>query len=547
MKAYTLISALFCSLLLASCGSSSTDSGGGVNPPPTPGGSNLYSVVAWSELGMHCMDGKDYSVFAVLPPYNTIHAQVIAKGEPPALVATGITVTYEAMADSTGSINTISSTKTNFWNYVVALFKTNVAPDVGLTNAGVQSTTPKPLTYDSTAGEWTAEAIPTVPYDDTGRSNAYPMAKIVARDAQGNVLATTTVVLSVSDEMSCSTCHASGSNPAAMPTAGWENATDPAKDTKWNILRLHDQNESISAMLPAVQAAGYNYQSSLYSTAKAGTPILCAVCHKSNALGTTGISPATQLTTAMHSKHASVVNLATGTTLDNATSSGGSCYLCHPGANTKCQRGAMQSVACYDCHGNLTAVGSSTRTGWLDLPACQMCHTGGQRYTTTFSSPGVWRTTSDTRFATDPNVPVSGKSLYRYSTGHGEVYCSGCHGSQHAEYPTSQNNDNVAPIALQGYSGKLGTCTICHTNVPTSLNGGPHGLHSLGQSWVQSHGNYANNNKTQCQPCHGTDYRGTPLSRTPVARTFTIENGTKSIPAGTNIGCYDCHNGPSGG
>ena len=25
-----------------------------------------YRLVAWSELGMHCMDGKDYSVFAVL-------------------------------------------------------------------------------------------------------------------------------------------------------------------------------------------------------------------------------------------------------------------------------------------------------------------------------------------------------------------------------------------------------------------------------------------------------------------------------------------------
>jgi hypothetical protein len=534
-------------LLWVSCGGSTSSSGGGGTAPLPPAASSQYAVVAWSELGMHCMDGKDYSVFAVLPPYNTIHAQVIGRGEPPGLITSGITVTYEAVADSTGSINTISSTKTNFWNYVQALFHASVAPDVGLKNAGVQSTTPKPMTYDSTLGYWTAEAIPTVPYDDSGASKPYPMAKIVARDSRGNVLASTTVVLSVSDEMTCSTCHASGSNPAAMPTAGWENASDPAKDVKWNILRLHDQNENVSGMLSALQAAGYTYQSSLYSTAKAGTPILCAACHQSNALGTAGISPAIPLTSAMHSKHGPVVNLATGTTLDNATTPTASCYLCHPGATTKCQRGAMNSVACYDCHGNLSAVGASTRDGWLDVPACQMCHTGGQRYTTTFSSPGVWRTTSDTRFATNPNVPISGKSLYRYSTGHASLYCSGCHGSQHAEYPSLQANDNAAPIALQGYAGKLNDCTICHTNLPLSVTGGPHGLHTLGQAWVQSHGSYAESNNTQCQPCHGTDYRGTPLSRTPVARTFTVEGGTKSFPAGANIGCYDCHNGPNGG
>ena len=35
-----------------------------------------WTVAAWNDLAMHCMDG-DYSVFSILPPYNTIHAQVI--------------------------------------------------------------------------------------------------------------------------------------------------------------------------------------------------------------------------------------------------------------------------------------------------------------------------------------------------------------------------------------------------------------------------------------------------------------------------------------
>jgi hypothetical protein len=89
-----------------------------------------------------------------------------------------------------GSINTISSTKTNFWSYISVLFHNHNPPDVGLTGNRTQSLTPRRLRYDSTNVYWTADGIPTVPYDDQGRRNAYPMAKIVARDTNGNVLTT---------------------------------------------------------------------------------------------------------------------------------------------------------------------------------------------------------------------------------------------------------------------------------------------------------------------------------------------------------------------
>ena len=35
-----------------------------------------WTLVGWNNLGMHCMDA-DYAVFSLLPPYNTIHAQLI--------------------------------------------------------------------------------------------------------------------------------------------------------------------------------------------------------------------------------------------------------------------------------------------------------------------------------------------------------------------------------------------------------------------------------------------------------------------------------------
>lgn len=498
---------------------------------------------------MHCMDGKDYSIFAVLPPYNTVRAQLIKNGSPAQVVTAGVTLTYEAVADTAGSINTSSADKTNFWTYASTLFLTSLSLDVGLAGKAVQSHTPHPLDYNSDVGLWEAVGIPTVPYDDNGQVNAYPMAKIVAKDSTGKVVAEAKVVLAVSDEMSCLNCHASGSNPEAQPAAGWENNPDPPKDVKLNILKLHDQKNDISPYLATLASNGYTYQSSLYQTAISGTPILCATCHGSNALSAPGVSGVPPLTQAMHALHGGVTNPASGTTLDNATSPFGSCYLCHPGVTTRCQRGAMGSIACMSCHGNLSAVGSAARRGWLDLPSCQNCHTDSDRYTTAFDGTGQWRTTADVTFATNPNTPVPNAHLYRMSKGHGNLGCPACHGSPHAEYPTSQPNDNVYSLAAQGYSGEIRECTVCHgQSAALSSTGGPHGIHTLGQSWVNGHHTYAENGQsTACAYCHGADYRGSPLSAVRVARSFTAEETTKNFPAGYMIGCYDCHDGPSGG
>ena len=82
----------------------------------------------WNNLGMHCMD-SDYSVFTVLPPYNTIEAQLIVNGQ---LVTNGAgyTVTYQALADPSGSINTTSIGKGNFYTYTPFLYGA-FAPDTG--------------------------------------------------------------------------------------------------------------------------------------------------------------------------------------------------------------------------------------------------------------------------------------------------------------------------------------------------------------------------------------------------------------------------------
>jgi hypothetical protein len=556
MKRLLAIAAMI-SLVALSCGAGGPPPGNnsGTLTNPAPGGSAAnapYSLVAWTELGMHCIDGKDYSIFSILPPYNVIHAQLIKKGEPPTQITSGVTITYQATPDSTGSVNTSSAGKTNFWTYVRTLFLNSVPPETGLAGYKTQSKSPQPMTYNSTEGYWEGVGIPTVPYDDKNVFNPLPMAKLVAKDSTGKVLASASIVLSVSDEISCNTCHGSNTDPAAMPAGGWVNNPDPAKDAKLNILKKHDDRWPISQYLSQLQANGWTYQSSLYQTAISGTPVLCAACHSDNALSLAGLPGIGSEASDMHTLHGPQVLLSNNQTLDqnSTTSDLNSCYLCHPGPKTMCKRGAMNTQLCSSCHGNVSYVGTASRQPWFIEPACQMCHNTSQRYTTTFDSTGQWRQTTDKTFATNDNVPITGANLYRYSTGHGSVFCSACHGSPHAEFPSLQANDNVYPTKLQGYAAKITECTVCHTNqLPVTGNGGPHGLHNVGQTWVNGHPDYVDSHGYQaCAYCHGANYKGLALSQSKVARTFTVDDGgKKTFPAGHQFSCYDCHNGPNGG
>ncbi len=534
-------------------GGGETSSGG----TTIPTASGKYRLLAWNDLGMHCMDGNDYSVFSILPPYNTLNAQLVERRDGDAKkISSGVRITYEAVPSLNGKWNTVSSTKTNFWQYTQKLFGANLAKDIGLKGYPVQSKTSHAMEYQSAHEWWIAEGIPTVPQNDDGSTNHYPMVKVVAKDMQGNLLASTTTVLPVSDEMDCRKCHASNTNPDAKPTAGWVNLPDSQKDYKYNILRLHDDENDISSYLAALKAKGYNYQPSLYETAQSGTPVLCASCHQSNALPGTGVTGVPPLTEAIHSKHANVTDPLNGQKLDNQANRN-ACYTCHPGATTQCLRGAMgnaknsdgtMKMQCQSCHGGMSAVGKKGREGWLDEPNCQSCHQDGHRYTeaVTDFATGTLRAALDNRFATNPDTPVKGKSLYRFSTGHKGMQCSACHGSTHAVYPTAREEDNLQSKSAQGHAGTINDCTACHLTVPKTADGGPHGMHTVGQDWVKMHEDVAEKNSASCRACHGADYRGSVLSKTFAARTFSVEHGTKTFAKGHMVSCYDCHNGPGG-
>jgi hypothetical protein len=204
----------------------------------------------------------------------------------------------------------------------------------------------------------------------------------------------------------------------------------------------------------------------------------------------------------------------------------------------------------------------NSRRPWTDLPRCQACHNGDavdhltgvdlvpdasgirltQAYRTGDGSASPLLATNK-RFAEEDNT------LYRFSKGHGGIRCEGCHGSTHAEWPNADDaaNDNVAAKTLQGYSGKIGECTVCHVqgSLPLTTNG-PHGLHNVNDSrWLsESHGDLYEQNKPGCKACHGLDLLGTALAKMPTSRVFTVEGRQVSYVKGDFVSCDRCHERP---
>lgn len=277
-----------------------------------------YVVIAQNDLGMHCMQ-DDFSQMMILPPFNTVRAQVIRRGHSPDITTSDVTVRYEF------TTNTHSADKTNFWRFAPQLLGANLDRDVGLAGFGMSGT----MARDSAHRSFTATGIPVTPIDDDGKENPYPLIHITAR-LNNTVVAQTQAVVPVSWEMSCNLCHA-----------------EEGKSVATNILEAHDR----------LHATDLIHQQ----------PVMCASCHSDNALGTPGTPGVPSLSSAMHGAHASRMNTVT---MDNA------CYACHPGQRTNCQRDvhAANNVTCTQCHGTMEQVANPSRNPWAQEPRCDSCH-----------------------------------------------------------------------------------------------------------------------------------------------------------------------------
>ena len=540
----------------------------------------VYKVLATNDLGMHCVDA-DFSVFSILPPYNVVNAQVVRRsstGKPVVVNDSSVSLRYQAVRDPAGSINSssLNSTlgpKTNFWTYVEPLYGAKLPPGQGLKGlympADTTSLANTSLSWNTAGGLFKAEGIPIVPIDDAGIANRYPLVRLVATEkATGKDVAHLDVVLPVSEETTCSDCHDKGGTATQRTGITWSSALDKEIRTRENVLLLHDNMNETTLM--------------------ASKPVLCAGCHYSPALDLAGTGPAgaqlgkPTMSAAMHAYHSNKMQGYTdawvrlGGTPDPQTQA---CYTCHPGRNTKCLRGAMtETVNCQNCHGDMKAVGGMAALGqggsidgtndfkprrpWTDLPRCQSCHTGdavsfskldpslmavdGLRTIVAFDPKDA---AASPRLASNKRFAENTGKLFRFSKGHSGIACEACHNSTHAiwENPVATHNDNVAAKQLQGHTGTVAECSACHApgSLALTLNG-PHGMHNVGDArWTRGHENLAKSNVQACAACHGPNYRGTVLSRTAAVRTWSTEYGTRTVAKGTQVGCYDCHNGPN--
>jgi len=389
-----------------------------------------------------------------------------------------------------------------------------------------------------------------------------------------------------------------------------QEATAPGPDkannaAKINILRLHDAKWGAKYTSSANGAATPCNGGTESSCLESRRAIQCSQCHYSPALDLAQVGPIDEpavgvdgrqqtrhisMSRAMHFNHGQYDTLfpamplpkSPGRTLAVQTEIlDQTCYQCHPGKQTKCLRGAMGAggVVCQDCHGDMKQVGNDFTAGfpagtgadlgkrvpWAVEPKCQSCHVGDAKSVTAMNrtdhivaSDGIRNllafTKSSAATAAVKIIDAPGsrfaenQKLYRLSKGHGGVFCQGCHGGTHAEWPNPNPvaNDNIAASQLQGHSGTLIECTTCHAagSLGLTLNG-PHGMHPVNDpTWTARHSDLAETNLDSCRTCHGLKGQGTVLSRVAATRTLRrSDDGTATVTLakGTAVRCDTCH------
>jgi hypothetical protein len=387
-----------------------------------------YVVLAWNDLGMHCLN-PTYDTAVILPPYNNLRVQVIRKGAKPAITITGVTVEYKI------TNNTYSYGKRDFgqfWDNVKKLFGADLEKNKGLNLVDADVHNGLTGSMIAKGDHFEADGIPVTPVDDSDVWNPYQKAEITIKDANGKVIAQTQTTIPTSDEINCSKCH--GTSPFA------------------DILQKHDTMHSTNL--------------------EANKPVLCAGCHGSPALG--GKTPGVKyLSQAIHSSHASRSAV---------------CYDCHPGAQTKCNRSLAHTTSdgnCTTCHGEMSQVGGSIASGdripWVNEPKCATCHinvpevdTGALLYRNSMGHGGLYcagchsspHAMIPSREASDNYTAVKyqGKAKTIGS-------CGVCHeGSKGGSTDLGDFTDEHGG----NNPGRTTACNVCHTSVSTTRSKWPH-------------------------------------------------------------------------
>lgn len=409
-----------------------------------------YVLLAWNDLGMHCISDSD-PWFVILPPANTLEAVLIQRGQTPVRIDDGVTLTYKADPEYMNPSDHVP-----FWDFAKVNYGADLEKNIGLAGNGLAGE----FVFAASGDHYVAKMIPITPYRDDGIYDPYPALTVEAHDSEtGELLASTRVVAPTSTEMGCRNCH--GGNWRVDDYSG------VADETAINILDAHDRLSGTNLLEQAIN----------------GNPMICQACHGDPAVGVEGKPEHLRLSSAIHGWHANTMQVQGEQ----------ACAMCHPAfpdGSTRCLRGIHNTLGltCVDCHGTLdehamsllkaegdkksvaglmanlevSHVGSKDevkgRVPWLNEPDCLSCHENFEKPAENPSAYNKW---------------VDGfGDLFRVRTDGADLKCEACHGATHALYPAvnpyDKDRDNMQPLQYQDSVYPVGSemqCTVCHTEV----------------------------------------------------------------------------------
>ena len=451
-------------------------------------------VIANNDLGMHCVC-PGASTFLLLPPFNTIRAQVFERrGEEPRLLTNPgkIKVQYSILENSDDSLKADPYFK-DWMENAPKIFPgyQPVRPDgriQGLTGATLSGE------MDAQNGSfWEAKGIPAFPAlnvanganmtDPFGGPNRKPYltAAIKVFDrTSGKLLAETTTLIPTAFGGCCG-CHLKLASERGFPAT--------ARGSFELMGMLHEKDSGINISKIDIDGDGI------------GGPVRCSWCHLDPAMGETSapgvpnhpeysVSSKTlsEVVHGFHAKNKDVLAMDPKIATD--------CYRCHPGNGIECYRGhhTQKALWCTDCHGDLNQriKQGQLKKPWSDqtLPTCSKCH-GDVGEGSGYLDTGIF-------------------GAYLNSRGHkGKVLCSTCHGEPHALYPSNLEKDNVQMVRLQGINKPLGKCDVCHAG-EGGFGKPPHDKGGFSSTISNNHNANGNQNvvasselKGTCLSCHG--------------------------------------------
>ena len=355
------------------------------------------------------------------------------------------------------------------------------------------------------------------------------------------MLGTTDVVLPVSDELNCRACHISDGSAAAQPLDGWVHDPDPERDTRLNILRLHDDRRGGASRCisrrwpPPATTPGAVRQRHCGRPADA----LCAaaICpRRCRAAAWPGISPLTQ---AVHRPHGVRARSADRRALDASRQSLGllslPSRLGHPLPARRHGRGGRRRRQRAPCSARAATArmhrrgrrptapaGSTSRVARAATPAPRCATTAQLRYTSAFEPDGSVRQARRSR--PSPPTPIRRRRDSRSTASRPATAgcaCEACHGATHAEYPSIAAQRQPAERAAAGtrrHAGRVRRLPRHGARAPSTAD--RTACIRSGQRGCSAHPDAAEEGGAQrCRACHGADYRGTVLSRAQGDRT----------------------------